>query len=134
MTSNTVINFFPFFTTSPDLLFTVIPPNSRFLGLRKKRNHEFGCLIRVPRVWRSQGLKSSERNREFGTASLRGITVYGIKKSSWQISYPSLLSITSSNFAKALCTGCFIFIRKKWYKVHWVLCIKPKLFKIKYVL
>ena len=43
---------------------TVIPPNSRFLGLRKNRNREFGCLIKVPRVWRSQGLKSSERNRE----------------------------------------------------------------------
>ena len=23
--------------------FTVIPPNSRFLGLRKNRNREFGC-------------------------------------------------------------------------------------------
>ena len=43
---------------------TVIPPNSRFLGLRKNRNREFGCLIKVPRVWRSQGLTSSDWNRE----------------------------------------------------------------------
>ena len=58
---------------------TVIPPNSRFLGLRKNRNREFGCLIKVPRVWRSQGLKSSERNRELENfASLRGITVPSI--------------------------------------------------------
>ena len=46
------------------LSYTVIPPNSQFLGLRKNRIREFGCLIKVPRVWRSQGLKSSERNRE----------------------------------------------------------------------
>ena len=44
--------------------YTVIPPNSRFLGLRKNRNREFGCLIKVPRVWRSQGLTSSKRDRE----------------------------------------------------------------------
>ena len=42
---------------------TVIPPNSRFLGLRKNRNREFGCLIKVPRVWRYRTVRGTASQR-----------------------------------------------------------------------
>ena len=68
---------------------TVIPPNSRFLGLRKTRNREFGCKVKVPRVWRSLEVKSSDRNRELENfASLEPriceVLLYGEKHRVWR--------------------------------------------------
>ena len=51
---------------------TPLPPNSRFLGL-KKQESRIWVLIKGTA---SLEVKNSERNREFGAASLRGITVY----------------------------------------------------------